>query len=110
MFIKGKKYYIPGQLYFKMNYWTPITGEGFSYRDHERKFFTLALQVQRDPIDLGIADFKCRQLGDTENAMVIMYERGSRIRGGLATLQSFVGEDHVKETYQRLVHGHNNMI
>lgn len=110
MFIKGKKYYIPGQLWFKMNHWTANTGEEFEYRDHEREFFHLALQVQRDPIDLGIDDFKCRQLGDTENALVIIYERGSRIRGGLATMQSFTGEEHVKETYSRLVHGHNNMI
>lgn len=110
IFIKNRKYYIPGQLWLKMNHWTAITGESFSYRDHERKFFTLALQVQRDALDLGIADFKCRQLGDTENALVIMYERGSRIRGGLTTLQSFTGEDHVKETYGRLVHGHNSMI
>lgn len=110
MFIKGKKYYIPGQLWLKMNHWTAMTDEQFEYRDHERKFFTLALKVQRDPIDLGIADFKCRQLGDTENALVIMYERGSRIRGGLTTMQSFTGEEHIKETYQRLVHGHNNMI
>lgn len=110
MFIKGRKYFIPGQLWFKMNHWTSITSEPFSYRDHERKFFSLALQVQRDPIDLGIIDFKCRQLGDTENALVIIYERGSRIRGGLATMQSFVGETHVFETYGRLIHGHNNMI
>lgn len=110
MFIKGKKYYIPGQLWFKYNHWTSSTNEAFEYRDHERTFFTLALQVQRDEIDLGITDFKCRQLGDTENALVFLYERGSRIRGGLGTMQSFIGEDHIKETYDRLVHGHNNMI
>lgn len=109
-FIKGQKYYITGQHWFKMNHWKNMTDEEFEYRDHERKFFTLALQVQRDPIDLGVDDFKCRQLGDTENALVLIYERGSRIRGGLATMQSFTGEDHVKETYDRLVHGHNNMI
>lgn len=109
MFIKGKKYYIPGQLWFKYNHWTSSTNEPFEYRDHERTFFTLALQVQRDPIDLGITDFKCRQLGDTENALVFLYERGSRIRGGLGTMQSFIGEEHIKETYQRLVHAHNNM-
>lgn len=110
MFIKGKKYYIPGQLWFKLNHWTPSTDEVLEYRDNERTFFTLALQIQRDPMDLGIVDFKCRQLGDTESSLVIMYERGSRIRGGLTTMQSFVGEEHIKETYGRLVHGHNNMI
>lgn len=109
IFIKGKKYYIPGQQWFKMNHWTGITDEPFEYRDHERQLFTLALQLQRDPIDLGLADYKCRQLGDTENALAIIYERGSRIRGGLSTMQSFTGEEHIKETYARLVHGHKNM-
>lgn len=108
--IKGKKRYIPGQLWFKYNCWTPETTQAFEYRDHERKFFTYALQVQRDPIDLGISDFKCRQLGDTENSLVIIYERGSRIRGGLNTMQSFVNEEHVKRTYARLTHGHKNMV
>lgn len=110
MFIKGKKYYIPGQLWFKMNAWTSITNEDFEYRDHERQLFHVLLHLQRDPIDLGIADFKCRQLGDTENVLVVTYDRGSRIRGGLNTLQSFTGEDHVKETYNRLIHGYKNMI
>lgn len=109
-FIKGKKYYITGQHWLKMNHWHNNTDEEFEYRDHERKLFTFLLQVQRDPIDLGVDIFKCRQLGDTENTLVVLWERGSRIRGGLATMQSFTGEDHVKETYDRLVHGHNNMI
>ena len=110
MFIKGKKYYIPGQLWFKMNHWTPISGENFSYRDHERELFTLWLQIQRDPVDLGFADFKCRQIGDTEGVICVMYERASRIRNGLHTLQSFTGEEHAEETFGRLVFGHNNMI
>lgn len=110
MFIKGKKYYIPGQLWYKMNHWTGITDEEFEYRDHERQLFSLLLQVQRDPIDLGIIDFKCRQLGDTENVICITFERGSRIRGALSTMQSFTGEEHVKETYGRIVHGYMNMI
>lgn len=108
--IKGKKVYIPGQLWFKYNLWTPSTGEEFEYRTHERELFSLLFHLQRDPIDLGIADFKCRQLGDTEMALVVMYERGSRIRGSLTTMQSSINEDHIIEAYNRLIHGHKNMI
>lgn len=107
--IKGKKTYIPGQLWFKLNAWTPETNQELEYRDHERELFTFALQVQRDVTDLGIADYKCRQLGDTENALVMMYERGSRIRGGLTTMQSFINQEHVERTYSRLIHAHKNM-
>lgn len=110
MFIKGVKYYIPGQLWFKMNHWTSMTGEEFLYRDHERELFNLWLSLQESEIDLGFADFKCRQIGDTEGVICVIYERSSRIRGGLHTMQSFTGEDQVEETYQRLLFGHNNMI
>lgn len=108
--IKGKKTYIPGQLWFKYNAWTPETDQELEYREHERELFMFALQVQRDPIDLGFDDFKCRQLGDTENALVIMYERGSRIRSGLTIMQSFINEEHIKRAYGRLVHGHKSMV
>lgn len=109
-FIKGKKTYIPGALYFKMNYWTPITSEPFLYRDSDREFFMFLLIATYDPKCRGVIDFKCRQLGDTENCIVLMYSRGSRIRGSLHTLQSFINEDHIIETYERLIHGHANMM
>jgi hypothetical protein len=109
-FIKGKKTYIPGQLYYKMNYWKAMTGEEFLYRDSDREMYTFLLNATHDPKCRGVVDFKCRQLGDTENAICYMYERGSRIRGSLHTLQSFVNEDHVIETYDRLTYGHANMM
>lgn len=110
IWIKNRKTYIPGQLWFKYNAWTPSTGEEFEYRNHEREFFTFMLHIQRDPIDLGVADFKCRQLGDTENALVIMYERGSRKRGSLTTMQSCINEEHIIGAYERLIHAHKNMV
>lgn len=108
--IKGKKYYIPGQLYFKYNYWKSRTGEEFHYRDHEREVFTVLLNLQRDPIDLGAAIFKSRQMGETENVLCIMYERGTRKRGALTVMQSAINEDHIKRTYKRIIHAHKNMI
>lgn len=108
--IKNRKTYIPGALYYKMNYWTPITNAEFLYRKTDWKFFNFFLYVKYEPSIRGLADFKCRQLGDTENVICEEYEYGSRTRGALNTLQSFVNEDHVIETYNRLLHGHRNMI
>lgn len=109
-FINNKKTYIPGTLYFKMNYWTPNTGEKFQYRDSDRELFMFLLIATHDPKCRGVADFKCRQLGDSENAICYLMERATRIRGSLHTMQSCINEDHVIETYERLIHGHANMI
>lgn len=108
--IKGKKTYIPGLLYTKMNYWTPITGREFIYKFSDLEFFYFWMHCLYDPKCRGIIDFKCRQLGDTENVMLIMWEYGSRVRGTMNTIQSCINEEHAIGSYERLVHGHVNMI
>lgn len=109
-FIKGRKTYIPGLLYIKMNYWTPITGKEFIYKFSDLEFFYFWMHALYEPTCRGIIDFKCRQIGDTENVMLIMWEYGSRVRGTMNTIQSCINEDHAIGSYDRLVHGHRNMI
>lgn len=109
-FIKGQKTYIPGLLYMKMNYWKSITGVEFIYKFSDWEFFNFWQHCVYDPKCDGIADFKCRQLGDTENAVLIMWEYGSRVRGTINTIQSCINEPHAKKAYFRLVHGHKKMI
>lgn len=108
--IKGIKTYVPPCLWFKMNVWAAKTGKSFIYKASDRRMFIVLMTATLHPKCKGIADFKCRQLGDTENVMCYMYERGSRIRGTLHTMQSAINEEHVIGTYERLVHGHTNMI
>lgn len=110
VFIKGKKTYIPGLLYMKMNYWKSITGIEFIYKFSDWEFFIFWMHCVYDPKCEGIADFKCRQIGDTENVVLIMWEYGSRVRGTVNTIQSCVNENHAKKSYFRLVHGHKKMI
>lgn len=110
MFIKGKKTYIPPLLYMKMNYWRSITGIEFIYKFSDWEFFMFWMHCVLDPKCDGMADFKCRQLGDTENAVLIMWEYGSRVRGTINANQSCINEGHAKKTYYRLVHGHKKMI
>lgn len=108
--IKGKKTYITGLHYMKMNYWTALTGKEFIYKFSDLEFFYFWMHCLYDPHCKGMIDFKCRQIGDTENVMLIMWEYGSRVRGTTNTMQSCINEDHVIGSYERLVHGHINMI
>lgn len=110
MFIKGKKTYIPGLLYLKMNYWKNDKKMPFIYKSSDWEFFIFWMHCLRDPKCKGMVDFKCRQVGATENAIIIMWEYGSRVRGAFCANQSCINENHAKQTYNRLVNGHKNMI
>lgn len=110
MFIKGKKTFIPPLLYMKMNYWKSITGVEFLYKFSDWEFFMFWLHCIKDPKCNGMADFKCRQLGDTENAILIMWEYGSRVRGTINANQSCINENHAKRTFVRLVYGNKKML
>lgn len=110
MFIKGQKTYIPPLLYMKMNYWKSITGVKFIYKFSDWEFFMFWMHCVYDPKCDGMADFKCRQAGDTENVCLIIWEYGSRVRGTINAMQSCINEGHAKKSYFRLVHGHKKMI
>lgn len=110
-FIKGKKTYIPGLLYVKMNYWKALTGVEFIYRHSDWEFAIFwCIECVLDPLCQGMTDYKCRQAGDTEWAILIIWEYGSRVRGTLNANQSCINEGHAIKTYKRLVYGHKNMI
>lgn len=111
MFIKGKKTYIPGLLYMKMNYWKALTGVEFIYRYSDWEFAIFwFIECVLDPKCYGMTDYKCRQVGDTEWAILILWEYGSRVRGTLNFNQSCINEGHAIKTYKRLVYGHKHMI
>ena len=110
IFIKGHKTYIPGLLYMKMNYWKSITGNKFIYKFSDLEFFLFWMHCVYDPKCDGMADFKCRQIGDTENVVLIIWEYGSRVRGSINAMQSCINEGHAKKSYYRLVHGHKKML
>jgi len=110
-FIKGVKTWIPGLLYMKMNYWHSITGIKFIYKFSDWELFCFwYLGCVLDPLCDGMADFKCRQIGDSENAVLIIWEYGSRVRGTINAMQSCINEGHAKKSYFRLVHGHKKML
>lgn len=111
MFIKGKKTYMPGILYVKMNYWRALTNVEFIYRHSDWEFAVFwFIECVLDPKCNGMTDYKCRQAGDTEWAIMILWEYGSRVRGTLNANQSCINEGHAIKTYKRLVYGHKHMI
>lgn len=108
IFIKGKKYYLPGVFYFFLNYWKLKSGEEVIFRITDLHFFLMWMHCQRDPLCLGLIDFKCRQIGDTEKVLCIIYEFSTRYRNVKCAMQS-INETHIKKTYQRLTYAHDKM-
>lgn len=107
-FIKGKKMYIHPLLFFKLNF-TDTRGKFiFKYSDWE--FFMFWNHCLRNIECKGMVDFKCRQLGDTHNAITIIYEFASRMRGSLNTMQSAINEDNISRVFDRIVEIHKGMI
>lgn len=107
-FIKGVKTYIHPLLFFKLNH-TDTRGK-FIYKYSDLEFFMLWNHCLRSPECKGMIDFKCRQLGDTQNTLVIIYEFGSRMRGSLNTMQSAINEKNITRAFDRLTEIHKNMV
>ena len=109
MFIDGRKYYIPGVMYFFMNYWALQSGEDVIFRITDLHFFLMLMYCFRDPRCLGLIDFKCRQIGDTEKVLCFIYWFISRYKNMKAAMQS-VTETHVKKSYKRFVYAYKKMV
>lgn len=107
-FIKGEKTWIHPLLWFKLNH-TDTRGK-FIYKYSDLEFFMMWNHCLRSPECKGMIDFKCRQLGDTQNTLVIIYEFGSRMRGSLNTMQSAINEKNIERAFDRLTEIHKNMV
>lgn len=108
--IKGKPIYIPGTMYFFMNYWILETGWTPVFKMPDLDFFLIWMHVVRSPKIYGLVDFKCRRIGDTEKALCIMYEYASRVKNTLNAMQDGRTNDDIFATYQRLTFAHQSMI
>lgn len=106
--IKDKPTYIPGTLLFKLN--NCDIRNKFIYKHSDLEFFWFWMHCVRSYECKGMIDYKCRQLGDTENIITIMYEYGSRVRGMLNFMQSAINQPNIERVFDRLVNVHKNMI
>ncbi len=108
--IKGEPTYIPGTMYFFMNYWTMQTGDKPIYRFTDLKFYWIWMHVVRSPTIFGLAVFKCRRIGDTEKGLCMIYEYASRVKNTWNAMQDARTEPDIVATYQRLIFAHERMI
>lgn len=110
VFIKGEKYYISGPFYFFLNYWTSTTSPTIKYRFCDQEFYIMWFLVVYDPKCYGLLVAKCRQIGDTEKVICILYEYATRVRNAKCPMQSINETDVYENAYKRILHAHGEMI
>ena len=109
-YIKGEPLYVPGTMYFFMNYWVLQTGQKPIYRFSDLEFFWIWMHVVMTPTIYGLVVFKCRRIGDTEKALCMIYEYASRVRNTWNAMQDARTEPDIIATYQRLTFAHERMV
>lgn len=110
IFLKGDKYWIPGPFYIFLNYWKLLSLQPVRFIFTALELWWIWIDTVRDPNWDGLADFKCRQIGDTEFVVFMIWEYASRVSGVKNCMQSALGDEHVAKSYERLVYGHKEMI
>lgn len=110
IFIKGEKIWIPGGFYLFLNHWKLISLQDIRFIYTALELWWVWIDTVRDPNWDGLADFKCRQIGDTEFVIFMIWEYATRVSGQKCCMQSALGDDHVEKTYDRLVYGQKEMI
>lgn len=110
IFIKGQKFYIPGVMYYFLNFWVMEKGNKPTFKITDLYFFIVWFHVVNDPLCYGLIDFKPRRIGDTEKVICILYEYATRVKNSRCGMQSFT-EDHIKETFtDRMIYAHDRMV
>lgn len=110
MFLDGDKIWIPGPFYVFLNYWKLLSKVEVKFIYTALELWWIWIDTVRDQNWDGLLDFKCRQIGDTEFVIFMIWEYISRVRGKKACMQSALGEDHVEKSYDRLVFGQKEMM
>ena len=110
IFIKGRKFWIPGPYYIFLNFWKLLSREEIIYRYTNLDLWWLWIDTVRDDRFDFLLDFKCRQIGDTEFVIFMFWEYATRVRGALCPMQNCQGEEQIRKAYDRLVYGQKEMI
>lgn len=110
MFIKGEKYYITGVFYFFLNYWTSTSAPKMLFRKLDLDFFIMWHLCLYDPKCYGLLIAKCRQCGETEKSICVLYEYATRVKKVKCPMQSINETDIYENAYKRILHAHNEMI
>lgn len=109
MLIKGRPFYIPGDYYHFLNYWTVEDGSKPIFYEPQQKLYNLYNMLDKDPTCLGTALFKARRMRATEITIHRGYFQMFRYRDKKMIMQSKT-EETVKDNYMRIVNAHSKMI
>lgn len=110
MFIKGQKYYITGVFYYFLNYWTSTSATRMLFRKLDLDFFIMWHLALYDPKCYGLLIAKCRQCGETEKSICVLYEYATRVKKVKCPMQSISEDDIYENAYKRILHAHNEMV
>lgn len=110
IFINGEKLWLPGPFYIFLNYWKLLSLQEIIFRFDALELWWIWIDTVRDPNWDGLIDFKCRQIGDTEFVIFMIWEYSTRVRGVKCPMQSCLGDEHIEKSYDRLVYGQKEVI
>lgn len=109
IYIKGQPFYIPGDYYHFLNYWSIADGSKPYFYLPQQKLYNLYNFLDRDPDCLGTMLLKARRMRATEMVIHRGYFQMMRTRGKNFLIQSKT-DDTAEAIYQRALKAHDKMI
>jgi len=107
--IKGEPMYLPGPYLTFMEFWEMEKGGKPEFRTPTLELYHIWCNlIERDENCFGMFDMKARRIGDTENLLFLMWERGTRFRNSRIGLQSYTDNEAFKN-FRRLAKGNRHM-
>lgn len=107
--INGRPFYLPGDYYHFLNYWTVEDGSKPYFYEPQQKLYNLYNMLDQDPTCLGTVLYKGRRMRATEMTIHRGYFQMFRYSDKKMFMQSKT-EDTVFDNYMRIVNAHSKMI
>lgn len=99
--IKGKATYIPRSYYMYLQ-WCPLDSGYATFRDTDRRFYSVWEYCEEDPDSAGMTDIERRRMGKTYKSGAILLDRTSREKNHHAGIQSKTAND-AKQVFLKTV-------
>lgn len=104
----GAAFYITGQHYYHLTYWTMEDGQRPEFRSREWKWFHAWKVIEDDPVCLGSIYPKMRREGATERCLSVLQETGTAYANIHNGIQSKT-DGSARAAFKRLVKSHRRM-
>ena len=107
-FIKGQRFYIPGNAWFFFNYWEMSSGGKPDFRFEAVEYFWVCDFINRHKVHLGKYVIKSRRIGESEKELCDGYNETTMFRYSNFGMMN-VNEEEAKGNYLRLLHSYKEM-